>query len=174
MTASASSSMPSTSALNSTLYLLGAGVMLLAVITHLWALDLSAVFGWLERAFGPVFITLYLGLTAIGVVAVSRLETARPEAWRETAEQAAGGIATLALTFTLLGISLGIESLSNSELSPETIQTVIGELTRHFSTAFLTTIVGLPTASALRAAVGIRWAIVKQRRLESARSVQHD
>ena len=53
----------------------------------------------------------------------------------ETGLQAANGIATLALTYTLLGISLGIGSLAGHELGPETIQAVIRDLTRHFSMA---------------------------------------
>ena len=73
--------------------------------------------------------------------------------WTELAEHAANGAATLALTYTLLGISLGISSLSNQELTADTIQTVIGGLTKHFSLAFMTTVVGLPISCLLRAVV---------------------
>lgn len=73
--------------------------------------------------------------------------------WTELAEHAANGTATLALTYTLLGISLGISSLSNQELTADTIQTVIKGLTKHFSLAFMTTVVGLPISCFLRAVI---------------------
>ena len=41
--------------------------------------------------------------------------------------------------------------LANNELTPETVHDVIQQLTRQFSVAFLTTVVGLPTSAALRA-----------------------
>jgi hypothetical protein len=75
--------------------------------------------------------------------------------WTELAEHAANGTATLALTYTLLGISLGISSLSNQELTTDTIQTVIGGLTKHFSMAFMTTVVGLPVSCLLRAVISV-------------------
>ena len=75
--------------------------------------------------------------------------------WTELAEHTANGTATLALTYTLLGISLGISSLSNQELTADTIQTVIGGLTKHFSMAFMTTVVGLPISCLLRAIVSV-------------------
>ncbi len=133
-------------------------IILLAVATHLWRLDLNQTFTWLDAAFGPVFIAIYLLLVALAIYATTNLPRTDGGMWFELGSQAAAGIATLALTFTLLGISLGIESLSRHELSPETVQAVIGDLTRHFSTAFLTTIVGLPTANLLRATLAVRWA----------------
>ncbi|MBT5675541.1 MAG: hypothetical protein HOJ07_07615, partial [Rhodospirillaceae bacterium] len=50
-------------------------------------------------------------------------------------------------------ISLGIAALSESQLTPDTVQDIIGQLTRHFSMAFLTSVVGVPAAAALRAMV---------------------
>ena len=70
--------------------------------------------------------------------------------WTEAGLQAANGIATLALTYTLLGISLGIGTLAEQELTPETVRHVIRGLTSQFSLAFMTTVVGLPTAAILR------------------------
>lgn len=138
----------------------GLAVILLALATHLFELDLREVFAWLETAFGPFFITLYLLLCGITISSILRLSAVDGAVWYELGSQAAAGIATLALTFTLLGISLGIESLSQRELSPETVSLVISDLTRHFSTAFLTTIVGLPTANLLRAWLAVRWAAI--------------
>jgi hypothetical protein len=144
-------------------YGMGVAIIVLAVVTHIWSLDLGEVFDWLETAFGPVYLVSYVALVAVAVYAATRLSDIHQGAvWLEAGQQAAAGIATLALTFTLLGISLGIESLSNHALSPETIQDVIRELTRHFSTAFLTTIVGLPTANGLRALLSIRWAALRE------------
>jgi len=57
----------------------------------------------------------------------------------------------LALTYTLLGISLGIGGLAEQTLTPDTVQEVIRSLTAKFSLAFLTTVIGLPTAALLRA-----------------------
>jgi hypothetical protein len=75
--------------------------------------------------------------------------------WTELADHTANGTATLALTYTLLGISLGISSLSNQELTTDTIQTVIGGLTKHFSMAFMTTVIGLPVSCLLRAVISV-------------------
>ena len=73
--------------------------------------------------------------------------------WVETGQHAANGVATLALTYTLLGISLGISTLSG-EIKQQ-YQALIGSLTQHFSTAFMTTVVGLPISGILRALIGI-------------------
>jgi hypothetical protein len=136
----------------------GGGIITLALVTYIWNLDLGNVFNWFEQAFGPVFIVLYLGLVGLGLTAFFQISKDKDnEVWFEVGEQASSGISTLALTFTLLGISLGIESLSSQSLTPETIGSVIQELTRHFSTAFMTTVVGLPTAHCLRSALSIRW-----------------
>ena len=70
--------------------------------------------------------------------------------WLQAGLQACNGIATLALTFTLLGISLGIGQLSNSSLTPDSIDKVIASLTDDFSMAFLTSVIGLPLSAILR------------------------
>jgi hypothetical protein len=70
--------------------------------------------------------------------------------WLITGVQLAGGVATLALTYTLFGISLGIGSLAGQGLTPETVQGVIRDLTASFSLAFMTTVVGLPLSAVLR------------------------
>ena len=63
--------------------------------------------------------------------------------WRAAGLQAASGIATFALTFTLFGISIGIGSLAEQPLTPETVRVVIADLTGQFSLAFMTTVIGL-------------------------------
>jgi len=146
----------------------GFSVILLALATHLFQWNLGEIFTWLDAVFGPVFIAIYLLLCVISISAALRLENKDGEVWYELGSQSAGGIATLALTFTLLGISLGIESLAQRELSPETVGAVISDLTRHFSTAFLTTIVGLPTANLLRAWLAVRWTAITTEQKESS------
>ena len=138
--------------------LAGIAIVLLAVATYLWHLDLGQLMDWLGTVFGPLFLTVYGILVMLAAVAFWQLSRSyQPLVWFELGSQAAGGIATLALTFTLLGISLGIESLSAQPLTPESVGAVVQSLTQHFSTAFLTTILGLPTANALRAALAVRW-----------------
>jgi hypothetical protein len=70
--------------------------------------------------------------------------------WLQAGQQSCNGIATLALTFTLLGISLGIGQLSDGGLTPENINEVIANLTSQFSLAFMTSVIGLPLSAALR------------------------
>ena len=70
--------------------------------------------------------------------------------WRQLGLQASSGIATLALTYTLLGICLGIGGLSDANLSPDTINQVIADLTAQFSTAFMSSVIGLPISAAMR------------------------
>lgn len=135
-------------------YCLGATVLVLAVAalaTQKNPADLAAL---AARIFGPGFIIGYTLLLLAGLVCW-RKQVANPGSvlWSRAALQAASGLATLALTFTLLGISLGIGSLAEQRLSPETIHDVIAALTAQFSMAFMTTVVGLPTSAALRALV---------------------
>lgn len=135
-------------------YGLGAVVLALAVLTLVTQKnpqDLAALAG---KVFGPGFIIGYAALLVAGLVCWRR-KVGDPDnvLWSKAALQAANGIATLALTFTLLGISLGIGGLAEQRLSPETINDVIATLTAQFSMAFMTTVVGLPTSAVLRALV---------------------
>ena len=111
------------------------------------------------RALGPGYVALLLALVFGALIALTQLRDAQTVEdlllWRDAGLHAASAIATMALTWTLLGISLGIGTLAEADLSPATVQSVIGELTRHFSMAFLTTVIGLSVATALRALIGI-------------------
>lgn len=136
-------------------YVLGGAVILLALAAATTPLDARSVLTWVTDLFGPVFIFLYISLVLAAVYAWTRMQNSRhgsPAAalWLETGLQAAAGLVTLALTFTLLGISLGIATLADQELTPATIQEVISALTQKFSLAFMTTVVGLPTAALFR------------------------
>jgi hypothetical protein len=139
-------------------FFLGVVVLGLFAAALATSLDAGDIIRWAREVFGVSFI---LALSALVVTALHcwmRLEAdGAPEPARlETGLHAANGVATLALTYTLLGISLGIGSLANHDLGPETIQVVIRDLTRHFSMAFLTTVVGLPVSAVLRAMLMIR------------------
>jgi len=76
---------------------------------------------------------------------------------------------TLALTYTLLGISLGIGTLAGQELTPETVRGVIQDLTANFSRAFLTTVIGLPVSAALRAVLVVTHG---RRRMAASAAIQ--
>ncbi|MFT5162028.1 MAG: hypothetical protein ACI9FJ_000596 [Alteromonadaceae bacterium] len=138
-------------------YGIGALVVLMAFAVYMTQMDLSVILAWLEKVFSMSFIILYLSLMGLGIWAGISLAHPQMEAyWFEIGQQASSGVATLALTYTLLGLSMGIGSLSDQQITPDTIQQIIQGLTTHFSTAFMTTVVGLPSANALRAFVSIR------------------
>jgi hypothetical protein len=134
--------------------LLGAVVLVLAGSRLLLDLPPGQAVSRAVAVVGPVFPALFAALVVLAAAAALRL--ARDPAdrrWRQLGLQAASGIATIALTFTLLGISLGIGGLADRPLTPDSVQAVIGELTGRFALAFATTVVGLPAAAGLRALV---------------------
>ncbi|MDA1326413.1 MAG: hypothetical protein O3C34_16930 [Proteobacteria bacterium] len=134
-------------------WMIGAGVVGLALTSFTASVEPSAVLDWMWKTLGGAFLALLCGLVAVALLSWATIlrGTARTELWLEAGLHAAGGVSTVALTFTLLGISLGIGSLAGQALTPETVQSVIGELTARFSLAFFTTVIGLPVAAALRA-----------------------
>ena len=92
---------------------------------YFWELGFTVLFCWTRyRAFGPV----------VGHI------------WLEGGLHAANAVSTVTLTYTLLGIG----TLADQDLTPDTVQGVIRALTNHFSLAFMTTVIGLPAAAALR------------------------
>jgi hypothetical protein len=137
---------------------LGTSIILLAVISYITQLPLTAIFSWLERMFSVGFIVIFSMLVALGLVAIMQLKNLEQASyWHEVGQQAGNGISTLALTFTLLGISLGIGTLAEQPLSPDNVQEIISGLTKQFSMAFMTTVVGLPVATVIRALVAIKY-----------------
>jgi ABC-type proline/glycine betaine transport system permease subunit len=136
-------------------------IIALAFISWYSAMPPVAMFAWLQKMFGAAFVFAYGALVLTAVLAIARIQqgsTANSNKyWHELAQHASSGVATLALTFTLLGISLGIGSLAEQELSPDTVNEIIGNLTQHFATAFMTTVVGLPSAALLRAWASLRY-----------------
>lgn len=134
--------------------LLAGAVLALAAVRLLAGRSPEAAVAGAVAVVGPVFPSIFAILAAVAVTAALRLDRDPADRrWRQIGLQAASGIATLALTFTLLGISLGIGGLAQRPLTPDSVHGVIGDLTGRFALAFATTVVGLPTAAALRALI---------------------
>ena len=137
-------------------YGLGILACTLALAAAITSIEVADIADWALDVFGVTFLVVYGGLSLTVLFCWTRQyqsagDPVARHLWLTAGLHAAGGVATVALTYTLLGISLGIGSLSGQELTPETIQDVIQVLTEHFSMAFMTTVVGLPSAAALRA-----------------------
>ena len=135
--------------------LLGGGVVVTAVTVAATRLTAAELAARSAEIFGTTFILLLIGLVLTALYCWVRMgrEGGREggrQMWLEAGLQAANGITTLALTYTLLGISLGIGMLAERSLSPETVQGIVQDLTAQFSMAFLTTVIGLPLSAVLR------------------------
>lgn len=149
--------------------LLGIVIIVMAVFSYLTELPVDAIFKWLQRMFSVVFVVIFSLLISVAILAVVQLkQPEQAEYWHEVGQQAGNGIATLALTFTLLGISLGIGTLADQPLTPENVQQMISELTKQFSMAFMTTVVGLPAAAIVRALVSIKYQRTKLKLKENS------
>jgi hypothetical protein len=134
----------------------GSLIILLAVLSFATQMTLADILVYVERLFGVTFILIFTALVLLAAWSIMQLYQAKQVSlWTEVGMQMANAISTLALTFTLLGISLGIGSLSNQALTPESVQGIISQLTAQFSMAFMTTVVGLPTATLFRAWISI-------------------
>lgn len=138
-------------------YMLGMVVITVALIAMGTSVSIGEIAAWGERVLGLTFVIILAGLVFTALYSWVRiLGAARDpyqQVWLETGIQAANGVTTLALTYTLLGISLGIGSLAGRELTPDSIQDVIQGLTRNFSLAFMTTVIGLPVSAFLRSLI---------------------
>lgn len=149
-------------------YFLGALVVALTLAAGLSSLGLEEIAAWGLRALSATFLVIYCLLVFATIFCWTRLIELQGQHrhcrfWLESGLHAANGVATLGLTYTLLGISLGIGSLAQRGVTPETVEVVIQELTRHFSLAFLTTVIGLPTSALLRA-----FLLITQARVEAS------
>ena len=91
----------------------------------------------------------------ICIINVYSVETSKKKLWFESGLQLSNLISTIALTYTLLGISLGIGELSASKLDVNTINQTISKLTEQFSMAFMTSVIGLPLSAILRSIIVI-------------------
>jgi hypothetical protein len=141
-------------------YLLALLVLALLLVVMMFGAEPDDFIKLLLATFGPVFMTLSAALIFAVLYCWQRqldyqVEPSQRLPWTQAGMHLADGLSTLALTFTLLGISLGIGTLTEKSLTPETIQLVIKDLTKHFSLAFMTTVFGLPMAAVLRALIQI-------------------
>lgn len=141
-------------------YFLGSLAIALAIAVTATSVEVADIAAWAWQVFGLTFLVLFGSLVFTALFCWTRMQRVGMsgddrEVWHEAGLHAANGVATLALTYTLLGISLGIGQLAHQELTPATVQVVIRGLTEQFSLAFLTTIVGLPTAAVLRALIQV-------------------
>jgi hypothetical protein len=137
---------------------LGLIVIIISLATFVTGMMPAQILGWGFEMLGGIFLLLLSALVITAMFCCVRLIESPRQAssdlerqkWLQAGLQACNGIATLALTFTLLGISLGIGQLSNSSLTPDSIDKVIASLTDDFSMAFLTSVIGLPLSAILR------------------------
>lgn len=137
---------------------LGFVVIGLAVLSFFTDLTLAVLLEKMGQEFSRVFLLVFSMLVLAGTYAITKLKAnTHCEYWCEFGMQTANGVSTLALTFTLLGISLGIGSLAEQPLTADNVQLLIGDLTKNFSMAFMTTVVGLPTSALIRAIVAIKY-----------------
>lgn len=141
-------------------FVLGTAVLGAAVASGMMGLELREIADRAFEIFSVTFLALLGAMLAGFAFCLVRLVERRKsglggEVWLEAAVHLAGGVATMALTYTLLGISLGIGTLAGQEVNAETVQTIIGDLTSHFSLAFMTTVIGLPVSAVLRAVIYI-------------------
>ncbi len=155
-------------------WFLGAIVLGLAAAAMTTSAGIGEIVDWVHQSFGVSFLVLFSGLVLFALYCWLRLQRVGDmgkgrRVWLEAGMHASNGVATLGLTYTLLGISLGIAALSRHELTPDTVQQVIGQLTRYFSMAFLTSVVGVPAAAGLRALILVTEARIAARVPRQAR-----
>ncbi len=147
-------------------YLLGGIAIVLAMAALITSASASEITAWAREVLGWTFVAMLGALVFVALFSWVRMisdQSGRDgNVWLEIGIQAANGVTTLALTYTLLGISLGIGSLAGQDLTPDTIQAVIRTMTANFSLAFMTTVVGLPVSAVLRSLL-----VVTQARFEA-------
>jgi hypothetical protein len=150
---------------------LGLGVRALAVLGGLVLIGLALtlllfgvapkdLFAATKDTLGLLFIALAFGLVLTVMIAAAKIRDTQLDrqlksVWLHIGLHAANGIATVALTFTLFGISAGIGELAAGDLNIDTINTVIASLTDQFGMAFMTSVVGLPLSALMRVVVGV-------------------
>ena len=150
---------------------LGLGVRALAIFSGLLVIGLALtlllfgvvpkdLFAIAKEKLGVLFMVLSVVLVLTVMIAVVKIRDAQLDhqsksVWLHIGLHSANGIATVALTFTLFGISAGIGELAGGDLDIDTINTVIASLTDQFSMAFMTSVVGLPLSALMRVVVGV-------------------
>jgi hypothetical protein len=157
--------------------LFGVVLIVLAAASHITNMTLTDLLHYVEKVFSYSFVLLFVPLAvcaAYAIVVINKASIGREQKtfWFEVGQQAANGMSTMALTFTLLGISVGIGTLSQQSLTPDTVNDVIAMLTQQFSMAFMTTVVGLPAATLSRALLAISM-VRPQRNIPQHASLMH-
>ena len=135
---------------------LGCILISLVFFVYLTENEPFEVFNMATSILGSTFILLISLLTFFSIICITNVITLKlyeKKLWFETGIQLSNLISTIALTYTLLGISLGIGELSSSKLDVDTINETISKLTEQFSMAFMTSVVGLPLSGVLRSAL---------------------
>ena len=115
---------------------------------------------WGFSTLGTSFIVIFSILVFASLFCIFKLNTSEnniKKFWLETGMQFSNSISIIALTFTLLGISLGIGELSSAKLDLNTINQTIGKLTEQFSMAFMTSVIGLPVSAIFKSALIINF-----------------
>ena len=123
------------------------------------------IFDWAVSVLGISFIILLFFLVFSSIICIMNIcgsERYQKKFWFESGLQLSNLISTIALTYTLLGISLGIGELSSSNLDIDTINQTISKLTEQFSMAFMTSVIGLPLSGILRSILIICYEYDKQ------------
>jgi len=138
--------------------LAGLIVILLALILFIFGIAPVSLFTIARDTLGMLFMGLSVTLLLVTMMAIAKIrdpsvEHARQNAWFQIGLHAANGIATVALTFTLFGISAGINQLAAGELDIDSVNAVVTGLTSQFSMAFLTSVIGLPLSALMRMVV---------------------
>ena len=113
----------------------------------------KVIVDWTLSTLGKLFIIIFLVQLIISIyclIQVNVLDKPYKRFWFEFGLQVSSSISTVALTFTLFGISVGIGELSSSNLDISTINKTIERLTQQFSMAFMTSVIGLPVSSILK------------------------
>ena len=133
-------------------------VILLALILFVFGIAPASLFTIARDTLGMLFMGLSATLLLVTMMAITKmrdphLEHGSKSVWFQIGLHAANGIATVALTFTLFGISTGINQLAAGELDIDSVNAVITGLTSQFSMAFLTSVVGLPLSAFMRMVV---------------------
>ena len=96
---------------------MGALAVILAVAVLMTSSNITDIANWAREVLGWTFVGLLGGLVFLALFSWVRMMQSgngQSEIWFEAGVQAANGVTTLALTFTLLGISLGIGTLASS------------------------------------------------------------
>ena len=133
-------------------------VILLALILFVFGIAPASLITIARDTLGMLFMSLSASLLLVTMMAITKmrdphLEHGSKAVWFQIGVHAANGIATVALTFTLFGISAGINQLAAGELDIDSVNAVITGLTSQFSMAFLTSVVGLPLSALMRMVV---------------------